>query len=100
MSGLVKLDPLIKNSITTGTMIAAKLPTKLKTPPVSPMSLTGAIVETSGQVIEAKPLPKNAHVKEAVTYNGLFAWLAPAMEIESKSLQRGKQEGQTIAVTC
>ena len=53
--------------------MAAKLPTKLKTPPVRPMRCSGAIVETSDQVIEAKPLPKKAQVKNAVTVAGLLA---------------------------
>ncbi|ESD96566.1 hypothetical protein HMPREF1614_03459 [Escherichia coli 908624] len=35
-------------------------PAKLNTPPVKPIRRIGAREETSDQVIEAKPLPKNA----------------------------------------
>ena len=40
---------------TIGITMEASWPMKLKTPPVSPISVTGAIVETKTQEIEAKP---------------------------------------------
>ena len=41
---------------------------KLNTPPVSPNRRAGARVDTSDQVIDAKPLPKNANARNAMTH--------------------------------
>ena len=54
-----------------GTAIPDRLPKKLNTPPVSPSSRSGAMAETSDQVIEASPLPKNASVMYAMISAGV-----------------------------
>ena len=57
--GIAKSCPWISNPTTIGTTIAAQFEKKLKNPPVNPMSPVGESVETSDQVIDANPQPKN-----------------------------------------
>ena len=68
MSGKEKLVPRIRNPIAIGTTIAAQLEMKLNTPPVSPISLSGAMVDITDQLIEANPHPKKEQaIKESAT---------------------------------
>ncbi|MNL52426.1 hypothetical protein D3C87_1756020 [compost metagenome] len=63
---------------------------KLNTPPVSPSKRAGANVETSDQVIDASPLPKNANARKAITNGVDSTKLAPMIEVEiSKPLMIG-----------
>ncbi len=68
--------------MTIGVVIAARLPMKLNTPPVSPNSRAGARVETSDQVIDARPLPKNATARNAITSGVESTKLAPMIAVE------------------
>ena len=67
-----KFPPLAKKPITIGTMIEAKPPIKLKTPPVKPTKCLGASVETNTHVIEARPFPKNAIAINMIMRDVLF----------------------------
>ena len=59
----LKSPSCTKNPIAEGIITADKPPIKLKTPPTKPIILLGAIKETNIQVIDAKPFPKKAIVK-------------------------------------
>src|SRR5436189_905139 len=72
--------------MTIGTVIPDRLPKKLNTPPVSPSSRSGAIADTSDQVIDASPLPKNARAREPTIIAGSFTKYAPTMLVDSRSL--------------
>src|SRR5271169_141671 len=68
--------------ITKGVIVPPRFPQKLKTPPVRPSSRLGAIRDTSTQVIEANPLPKNATVRKNITQPGLSTKLAPTTHVD------------------
>ena len=78
-------SPVARKPITIGVVIADRLPMKLNTPPVSPSSRAGARVETSDQVIDARPLPKNASARNAITSGVESTKLAPMIEVEISS---------------
>jgi hypothetical protein len=44
----------------------------LNIPPVRPSSRSGASADTSDQVMEARPLPKNARERQAMISAGLW----------------------------
>ncbi|MCY1187612.1 hypothetical protein D9M73_286110 [compost metagenome] len=77
-----KESPVARKPITIGVAIADRLPMKLNTPPVSPSKRAGAKVDTSDQVIEARPLPKNANARKAITNGVDSTKLAPMIEVE------------------
>ncbi len=53
-----KASPFARKPMTIGTITEARLPTKLNTPPVSPIKCLGAKDDTSTHVMEARPFPK------------------------------------------
>ena len=63
----LKFPPLAKYPITIGTTIDAKLPMKLKTPPVNPIKCLGDNIETKTQEIKAIPAPKKASDMKKIT---------------------------------
>ena len=70
--------------MTIGTTIAEQFEIKLNTPPVSPISRSGATVETTDQVIEAKPQPKKEHVMHAIASLGSSQTFARKMRLANK----------------
>src|SRR5476651_1861338 len=77
-----KESPVARKPMTMGVVIADRLPMKLKVPPVNPSKRAGARVETSDQVIDASPLPKNANARKAITNGVESTKLAPMIEVE------------------
>ena len=63
----LKFPPLARYPITIGTTIDAKLPMKLKTPPVNPIKCLGDNIETKTQEINAIPAPKKANDMNEIT---------------------------------
>src|SRR5471032_137342 len=80
-----KESPVARKPMTMGVVIADRLPMKLKVPPVSPSNRAGARVETSDQVIDASPLPKNASARKAMTSGVNSTKLAPMIDVEISS---------------
>lgn len=72
ISAGLKFPPLTNKPITSGTTMDARLPIKLKTPPVNPIKCFGARVETKTQVIVAKPFPKKASAIKKMMSAGLL----------------------------
>ena len=54
----LKFPPLARNPMTIGTTIEAKLPAKLKIPPVKPIKCFGDNNDTNTQEIRPMPIPK------------------------------------------
>src|SRR5690606_41689865 len=77
-----KLSWVTRKPITMGVQIDDKLPTKLNTPPVRPSRRTGARVDTSEQVMDARPLPKNATARKQMTQAVEAVKLAPIIAVE------------------
>ena len=64
----LKFPPLARTPITIGTIIDARLPIKLKMPPVRPIKCLGDKSETNTQEIQAIPTPKNeSDIKEIMS---------------------------------
>ncbi len=57
----LKFPPLARYPMTIGTTMDAKLPVKLKMPPVNPIKCLGDNSETNTQEINAMPAPKKAN---------------------------------------
>src|SRR5258708_1176289 len=68
--------------MTNGAEMADRLPTKLNVPPVRPSILSGAREVTNDQVMEAKPLPKNASAMKKITQLVESVKLAPMMQVD------------------
>ncbi len=58
-------------------------PNRLNTPPVNPISRSGASAETYDQVIDAIPVPKNATARNRMMSGGLSTNWAPTMRTDS-----------------
>src|SRR5471032_99293 len=65
-----------------GVETAARLPTKLNTPPVRPSMFGGASDVTRDHVMDAKPLPKNATAMKKMTQLVESVKLAPMMLVD------------------
>src|SRR5215217_5701995 len=70
--------------MTIGTVIPDRLPKKLNTPPVRPISRWGAMADTNDQVIDARPLPKKASARNPTIAAGSLTKFAPTMLVESR----------------
>src|SRR3954452_18748719 len=78
-----KLASVTIRPMMIGVAIDDRLPMKLNIPPVSPMSRVGARAETSDQVMDANPLPKNAIDRKTMTRVVDSVKLAPSMAVVS-----------------